>query len=212
MALADWRDAIASYEQLGESDQVPRICAEMAYLMLWLNRMQEGYDIAGRGLTAVEGQVSHDRCRLLATGGLLSAGLGEPTRAAEMLDEAESIAQQLGEPELEGTVLSLRSFSCWATLDAQQGVDTGRRAAELLRQTDNLFWLADALTWTQMGLMCLGRLDDVARMADEVEAMTARMYGLFRNPWSCRAILSIANGDLRNQLNRSGSSHSNSCR
>ena len=114
-----------------------------------------------------------------------------------MLDEAESLARELVDVELEGEILSLRTLSCWGHLDARQGVEVGTRAVERLRPTTQFFWLADALTWKQIALMCSGRLDEVAAMADETEALIARVYGLFRNPWHCRAVLCIANGDLQ---------------
>jgi len=196
-ALVDWWTALDLYERLRENAQVGRTCAAIAYALLWFNRMDEAYEMASRGLVALEEVPSHDRCRLLALAGLMSEAVGRHARATEMLDRAESMARRLDDVELGGEVLSHKALACWGSLDARLGVEVGSRAVELLRPTSNLFWLADALSWTQIGLMCSGRLDEVEAMADETEDLIRRVYGLFRNAWHCRATIHLARGDLR---------------
>ena len=49
------------------------------------------------------------------------------------------------------------------------------RAAELLRSAGDLWNLADALWATQWSLLLLGRLDEAAKIGQEVEPLAARL-------------------------------------
>jgi class 3 adenylate cyclase/tetratricopeptide (TPR) repeat protein len=177
--VADWRKALAMYEELGDAEAVGRISSDMVSQLRWGARLEEALEISRRGLTAVGERVSTHRCLLLARAGhILSLG-GQYAAANGMITEALEMAERLGDQRLLGEVLRHKAALHWHHMEMPQAVDCGLRAAELLRPAGDLWNLADALWYTQYGLLPLGRLDEVAEIGEELEPLAARVGQLF---------------------------------
>jgi len=174
-ALADWRQALTAYEELGDAEAVGRISLDISVQLMWGARYVEALEISRRGLNALGEQVSADRCRLLARAGLVLSLGGYHTAGDGMIAQAVAMAEQLGDQRLLGLVLSAKTVHHWAYLQLPQIVDSGLRAAELLRSARDLWPLADALWPSQYALLMLGRLDEVAKISQEVEALASRL-------------------------------------
>ncbi len=152
-ALADWREALAAYEELDDAEAVARVCYELSAQLGWAARWDEAVEVARRGLRALGQQVSVDRCRLAAAAGWeLSLG-GDYAGGDAMLTEGLAMAEELGDRHLLGLVLSMKAQVHVWYLQPREAVDAGLRAAELLRSAGDLWALADTLWYTQYALI-----------------------------------------------------------
>ncbi|NIU63450.1 MAG: hypothetical protein GWN66_23070, partial [Pseudomonas stutzeri] len=59
--LADWREALAAYDELGDAEAVGRICHEMSVQFIWAARPEEAMETARHGLMALGERVTVDR-------------------------------------------------------------------------------------------------------------------------------------------------------
>jgi len=173
--VADWREALAAYEELDDAEAVGRVCWGMTRLLVWTASYQEAIDTARRGLAVVGEQASADRSRLLAAGGVSHSMSGDHAQATGMFDQAVAMAEELGDQRLLGQVLAYKACHHMWYRQSQQQVEAGLRAVQLLRSAGDLWELADALWYTQYGLLCLGGYDEAAEMAQEAEPLAIRL-------------------------------------
>jgi tetratricopeptide (TPR) repeat protein len=174
-ALADWREALNIYEELGDAGAVGRISRDVCYQLVWGARYEESVEISLRGLAALGEGVSAERCRLLGAMGDILSGAGQYVAASSMLAQSLAMAQELGDQRLLGVILQHKAYHHLYPAQHREAVDAGMRGAELLRSAGDLWHLADALVATQWSLLSLGRLDEAARIGQELEALAARV-------------------------------------
>ncbi|MEE9286423.1 MAG: AAA family ATPase [Dehalococcoidia bacterium] len=170
-ALADWREALSTYEELGDAEAMGHTCREMCFQLAWGARYVESLEMARRGLIALGKQVSADRCRLLVTAGRTLSAAGQYAAGSSMLAQALAMAQELGDQRLLREVLADKVSHHAYYMQLPEAVDTGRRAAELLRSAGDVWYLAAVLWVTQLSLVSLGRLDEVAKIGEELEPL-----------------------------------------
>ena len=121
-ALADWREALAAYEEMGDAEAVGRMTREISNQLLWAARFLESLEVARRGLISLGQRMSADRCHLLAMASVpLSFAAGEYTVSARMIGEAMALAEQLGDQRLRAYVLNLKAWHHFA-FDCHQHV------------------------------------------------------------------------------------------
>ena len=173
--LADWREALAAYDELGDTEAVGRICHEMSVQFIWAARPEEAMKTARHGLMALGEHVSVDRCRLLAWAGITLSMADYYTAADGMLSQAVALAEQLRDQRLLGTVLVGKAFNHCFHMQMPETVDSGLRAAGLLRSVGDLWELARVLWGIQFALLLLGRFDEVAEIGDELEPLATRL-------------------------------------
>ncbi|GAG35133.1 unnamed protein product, partial [marine sediment metagenome] len=105
-------------------------------------------------------------------GGIILSVAGSYAAADGMIAQALAMAQEIGDDHLLGLGLAAKAAHHFAYMESQ-AVDTGLRAAELLRSAGDPWYMADALWATQFGLVWLGRLDEAAKISDELEPLAA---------------------------------------
>jgi tetratricopeptide (TPR) repeat protein len=174
-ALDDWRKALDIYEELGDAGAVGRMSRDVCYQLSWGARFEECLEIGQRGLAALGEGVSAERCRLLGAMGDILSGAGQYVAASSMLAQSLAMAEELGDQRLLGVILQHKAFHHFYHAQYREAVDAGMRGAELLRSAGDLWHLADALYLTQWPLLALGRLDEVAKIGQEVEPLAARV-------------------------------------
>jgi class 3 adenylate cyclase len=174
-ALADWRKALDIYEELGDTGAVGRTSTDISVQLTWGARFEESLEIGRRGLVALGERVSAERCRLLGNVAFILSGAGQYAAASSMLAQSLAMAEGVGDQRLLGEILFHKAFHHWCYAQYREAVDAGMRAAELLRLAGDLWHLADALWATQYFLLALGRLDEVARIGQELEPLAARV-------------------------------------
>jgi class 3 adenylate cyclase/tetratricopeptide (TPR) repeat protein len=170
-ALAEWREALDIYEELGDADRVGRMCMDICYQLAWGGRFEESLEIGRRGLAALGEGVSAERCRLLGNVGRTLSGAGQYTAASSTLAQSLAVAEEVGDQRLLGEILDYKTRHHFYHAQNREAVDAGMRAAELLRSAGDLWNLADALWTTQWPLLSLGRLDEEAKIGQELEPL-----------------------------------------
>jgi len=178
-ALADWRQALDIYEELGQAERVGRLCMDMCYQLGWGARLEESIEICNRGLAALGERVSVERCRLLGNVGRVLTLSGQYAAGSSMLAQSLAMAEEVGEQRLLGEILDQKARHYYTHIQHREAVDAGMRAAELLRSAGDLWNLADALWATQWSLLMLGRLDEAAKIGQELEPLATRLGHLF---------------------------------
>ena len=177
-ALADWREALAIYEGLGEAEAAGRICVDIALQLAWGLRFEEALDFIRRGLIGLGERASPDRCRLLALSGLGLSMAGYYAAGDGMIGQALALAEQLGDQRLLGGALSAKAVHHGFSMQYRESVEAGLRAAQLLRSAGDLWSLADLLGFLQYSLGALGRFDEADGIGEELEPLAARLGNL----------------------------------
>jgi tetratricopeptide (TPR) repeat protein len=201
-ALADWRQALDIYEELGHSEPVGRMCTDMCYQLGWGGRLEESLEIGRRGLVALGERVSPERCRLLGNMGRILSYARQYPAGSSMLAQSLAIAEELGDQRLLGEILDYKARHHWSHWRYPEAVDAGMRAAELLRSAGDLWDLADALWATEWSLLPLGRLDEAAKIGQELEPLAASVGHLgvlshARHVRACRELMLTGDLDAR---------------
>ena len=140
----------------------------MSWQLAWAIRTAEGVQVAQRGLKALGKEPSADRCMLLAmTGANLSLG-GDYTGGQGPIAQAVEMAEGLGDQRLLGQVLTYKTAHLAFFMQARDALDTGLRAADLLRSEGDDWGLANVLWYPQLFLLLSGRLDEAAELGKEL--------------------------------------------
>jgi len=174
-ALRDWWEAIPLFEELGDSESLTHTCKGMAIVALWQARWDEATALGERGLALLGPEPSAERVHMLCITGLGHSEAGRFDEGEPILDEADSVARRLGEPELLGVASFHRAMSDLHQMRVERQLTLGRRSVELLRGTEHLWDFVPALGLVHMALFCLGRLDEMQVWEPEVERMAERV-------------------------------------
>ncbi|MBA7709187.1 hypothetical protein ES703_118099 [subsurface metagenome] len=160
---------------MGDAEAVGRLSSDITIQLVWGARWEEALEIARRGLVALGERVSVDRCRLLGCAGVTLSMAGYHTAAEGMIAQAVTIAEQLGDERPLGNALRYKTGHHWAYMEFREVVDTGLRAAELMRSSGDLWQVASVLWYIQHALLLLGRLDEAATISQELEPLATRL-------------------------------------
>ena len=187
-ALADWRESLAAYDELGDAEAVGHISVRIAEQLGWGSRWEEALEISRRGLIALGERASADRLRLLALAGAILSMSGNYTLGDRMTTQAIAIAGGLGGDRKLGVALAGRAAHHFAYVQLPEMVDTGLRAASLLRSVGDLWDLASILALVQPALVSSGRLDEADKIGEELEPLATRLGHLtsLMNTRRCR--------------------------
>ncbi len=187
--LGYWREAVNIYETLGEAEALGRICVEMSMQLNWSSRFLEAAQTAQRGVAALGDKVNADRCHLLVALGLALSLVGQYQAARLLIEQALAMAQQLGDERLLGRALAAKFGHENLYQERQEGLTIASRAAQLLRASGDLWFLADMLGFVELGLICLGRMEESVRVGEELEALAKKLsnYAALINSLRSRA-------------------------
>lgn len=196
-AVSDWLKALPLYEELDDRDGLTRVCAASCYPLFLLDRLEEALELAEKGLTAAGERPTQARCRMLAQAGFVN-GLKDYRLGLEFVQRAEELAATLGDSTLEAEVLSLKALFFQTYLDVWEEAECAGRATKLLEPTTELWWKADALNWRLLGLIMLGRLEEAARVAPELDAVASQVGNatVLRNVHVARTAIAWFGGEL----------------
>jgi predicted ATPase len=171
-AFTNLQEAFDIYITLGDWEMVGRICTELTAVFVWAGRLQEATETARRGLAYLESDLSADRARLLAVFGNVRAAAGSWEPANEALQEALKIASHLSEPKLVARLLGARSQVNYMFLRlseaAADGEESGGSEAPPWERAVQLQVLYQTLLF-------LGRLEEAAKVRDELEPLATKI-------------------------------------
>jgi tetratricopeptide (TPR) repeat protein len=171
-AVANLSEAFEIYITLGDQHTIASSCTQLIEIFVWAGRLQEAINTALRGLSYLASDVNSARVRLLAAlaHAQATAGHWEPVKAA--LDEAMTITSRLSEPKLMGRLLGARSTGNYQFLRLREAVADSEKAGD----TEAPPWeRTTERHYFYQSLLFLGRIDDAARVRDELEPLAAKI-------------------------------------
>jgi class 3 adenylate cyclase/tetratricopeptide (TPR) repeat protein len=174
-ALADWREAADSYERLGNAEAAARTFESMCYQVLYGQHFAEALELSLRGLAAIGRRDNYYRARLLGWGGLTLSLAGFYSAGDAMIRRGEAMVLKLNDDGLIGLSFLARATHHWPYLEVREAAEAGRKSAELLRKTGQLWYLADALFYTSLSLIQGGRLEESSQIFRELAPLAERL-------------------------------------
>ena len=173
--LQNWREAIPLFEALGDVELMTSTCRDMAILSVWRQEWDEAIRIAERGLALVGDAPTRHRAYLLCQASLGHSGARRFEEGERLIAEAETIARDLQDSELLGTVLFYGAVPVHYQMRVRDQLPLARQCVDMLRGTNNLWDLVPALEGIHMALYGLGRLAEMAACEAEIERMAERV-------------------------------------
>jgi tetratricopeptide (TPR) repeat protein len=166
------REALDLYITLDDRRMIARICTQLIGTFVWALRPQEAIETARRGLSYLGKGLDGDRVRLLAALGQAYGAAGSWEQANEVLNEALSLASHLCDPGLAARLHGACSTVDYQFLRLREAVANGEKArgaeARPWERTLELQYLYHAL-------LTLGRLDEAAKIRDELEPLATKI-------------------------------------
>jgi predicted ATPase len=174
-AVADLREVLDIYTDLGQREKIGASFAELADAFIWVGRFREATETARRGLAYLGADVSANRLRLLAVLGQASASSGSRESAIEALREALEIANQLSDPKLEARVLGARSTVNFHYFRLREAAADGLLSEQLGGAEVPPWPRALQLRVLHQTLLSLGRPEDAFKIADVLEPLATKI-------------------------------------
>jgi tetratricopeptide (TPR) repeat protein len=172
VAFANLNEALEIYITLGDREMIARSCTELAAVFVWDGRLEKATETARRGLSYLEADVSADRARLLAVLGQTHAIAGAYEPAHETLEEALNIASQLPDPKLMAGLLGARSIVNYQFFRLREAAADGEKSGG----SEAVPWdRAVQLQVLYQTLLLLGRLEEAAKIRDELEPFATKI-------------------------------------
>jgi tetratricopeptide (TPR) repeat protein len=176
--LAIWDDVVTDYAELGETEVAAELCWEMGYLLVWLSRFADAFELYERGLKILGESRGPATAALVGSVGLLigfSGAAGMHETSLLQLTEAEDIARECGDERNQGRVNWARCVVEWSYGHVPQAVAAGETGVQHLRRAGDLWTLTDALAWVAFPMGMDGRLVEGAEAADEALDLAVRL-------------------------------------
>jgi tetratricopeptide (TPR) repeat protein len=174
-ALANLREALNIYIDLDDRKMIGEGFIELTDAFIWAGRFQEAVATARRGLAYLGDDVSADRVRLLAALGHACAPAEGYEQAHEALREALNIASEISDPKLVARVLGARSVANFHYFRLSEAAADGLLGEQLAGSAASPWLRAIHLRILYQTLLCLGRLDEAAKIADELEPLARKI-------------------------------------
>ena len=168
VAFAKLEEALEMYIALGDRSMIAKSCAELTSIFVWAGQFQKATETARRGLTYLEADVTKDRARLLAGLAQTYAAAGDYAPAHAAMEEAFNIASRHSDPRLHGArmIVNYQFFRFREVV-----ADAEKSGGSEFRGWDR----AVQLLVLDQSLLHLGRLEDAARVRDELEPFATRI-------------------------------------
>jgi tetratricopeptide (TPR) repeat protein len=171
-AVANLREALEIYITLDDRDMIASSCTELTFVLVWAGRSPEAAETARRGLSYLKADLSAGRARLLAVLGQTQAVAGRWEPANGRLREALNIASHLSDPKLVARLLGARSMVNHQFLRLREAAADGEKSGG----SEAPAWeRALQLQVLYQTFLLLGRLDDAAKIRDELEPLATKI-------------------------------------
>ncbi len=169
------REALDIYMKLEDRETVVRTVNELTDALIWSGSLQEATETARRGLNYLQADISAERARLFATLGQAHALAKTYEPAHEALLEALNVASQLSDPKLEARLLGVRSIVDFLFLRLRESASNGFISKQLGGSDLPPWQRGLQLACLHLALVHLGRLEEAARIADELEPLANKI-------------------------------------
>jgi tetratricopeptide (TPR) repeat protein len=174
-ALANLGEAVEIFINLGDRLMIGQSFSQLTDALILAGRFAQAAETARRGLAYLEGEVSVAKVRILdALSQALAWAEGyEP--AHEALGEAMELASQLADPKLVSRLVGVRSIVNFHFFRLREAVDDGFQSQQLGGPDAPAWQRALQLRVLYPALVYLGRTEEAARVADELEPLSAKI-------------------------------------
>ena len=174
-ALDDWNRAVEAFRAAGDTDAMGRIYGAITQQLLWAGRFEEVFDLSLRGLARLGKRPGPDRCFLLVAGGLAFSLVGFYDAALRMIDQAVTLARDLGDDHLLGRILTHKAFHHLSYAQLREQLAAATAAEELLRKSGDIWELTNALALKLFALQGLGQIEQVDELLVELHPLAERI-------------------------------------
>ncbi len=174
-AMESWGQALALFEELGDSEAFGSLCVETAAQLAILGRFPESFQMAQRGLDALGPRTSVDRARLLLRAGVMLSLVGSYDQAQQMFDEASTLADALADEHLLGHVHYTLGIHYFGSCAFGSSVSALARAVELLRKSGDAWTLSEALGYQAAAAGFAGRPQEAEAHGQEAVALAQKL-------------------------------------
>jgi class 3 adenylate cyclase/tetratricopeptide (TPR) repeat protein len=174
-AITSWRRALAIFEARGDYSAMARVAHEMVLQLGWEGEWAQVLEIAGLVLGRLGPEPTPERTLLL---GFMAVGMGwagDYENSTPLVEEALELAHGLGDKQLLGQVITVKSTHEYAYGFLSQSIDTGFEAMDLLRGTQGQWNYVTALAFVAIGMAFLCRLDEAEPYIEELEEVSERI-------------------------------------
>jgi tetratricopeptide (TPR) repeat protein len=169
-------EALDIYVNLGDRDMVGKSFTELTNAYISAGNFQEAAQTARRGLAYLEADVSANRGHLLASlAHAVAAAVTGYKPANEALREALNIASQLSDQRLEARVLGARSLVNLNFFRLKEAAVDSFLSEQLGGSETPPWQHAQQLRILLQALLCIGRLEEALRIADELEPLAKKI-------------------------------------
>ena len=174
-AVATWNRAIHLHQERGDIGAITQMCALAAWNLTAGGRFMEAFDLAQQGLTALGNEVSGARGQLLVVSGFCLAIIGRYDEGMSYITGALQFAEEIGDTALAGHAWTWKAGIHHVHMESRQAVESGRRAADLLRAAGELWPLSIVLATLTFSSAGLVDLPGTYRWAAEAEPLVERL-------------------------------------
>ena len=174
-AVTAWSGAIALWAEQGDTAKISRICPVAAFSLVAGGHYPPAYDLAQQGLAALGDRAGDEGGPLLALSGFVAAIAGGYDDGMQCITQALDSAERLGDSVLAGYALAWKAAVHHVHMESVDCVESGLRAAEILRSTPEVWQLATVVGMAAFSLPALGRLDDARRAVEEARPLGERL-------------------------------------
>jgi tetratricopeptide (TPR) repeat protein len=181
--LADLREALDIYINLGNREMIGRIFNELTDTLKLAGRFQQAMETAQRGLDYLNADVNADRAYLLATVGQAHAAVGHYEPAHKALREGLDIASELSDSRLEARLLGSRSIVNFHFFRLEEAAADGFLSEQLGGSEVSPSQRGAQLRVLQETLLNLGRPEEALRIVGQLEPLACKIgqpYSLVR--------------------------------
>jgi tetratricopeptide (TPR) repeat protein len=174
-AHANLRKALEIHIQMGDREMMGASFSQLAQALISAGRDDEAAEIAQRGLTHLQGDVSACRVHLFAALAEARAMGPDHHLAEESWRAALELSAQLSDPKVMGRALGARSVAYFQLFRLREAAEDGLRS-EQLGGMETAPWPGALQLLILIGaLLYLGRFDEAARIADALEPLSRKI-------------------------------------
>jgi tetratricopeptide (TPR) repeat protein len=159
-AIASWHRALDAFEAAGQPDAAARLCLDAGLQVAWWIRGGRPSELVERGLRAIGDRITPERAGLIALAGAIATQAGSYEDGARLSDEALPMARRFDDPRILGLVLYARSAHHFAFNEFEETIAYGKESLAFLRESGELWNLANVLGYMGASAMWLGRFDE----------------------------------------------------
>jgi predicted ATPase len=177
-AMSTWREALDAYDAAGLEEDVARLCLDAGLQVAFWRRGRAVLEFVERGLKALGDRRTAQRGGLLALSGAVASQRGDYVGGEELLEQAVQIAKAHDDERILGLTLYSRAAHHFALQQFPQCADYAREAVEHLRNTADLWNLANALAHIAISKNWMGHYEDAIRLGEEASELALRVGSL----------------------------------